>query len=87
MTCLKECRPRRLGRVGERRCRGPWIAGHLGVLAHHAALVTGLAQGTLTLRVSGGETQRREVNGGFFEVSNNRATVLADGVGVGSTKA
>ena len=36
----------------------PGIAGYLGVLAHHAALVTGLAQGTLTVRVSGGETQR-----------------------------
>ena len=42
--------------------------------------MTGLAQGTLTVRVSGGETHRWEVEGGFFEVSNNRATVLADGV-------
>ena len=59
----------------------PGIAGYLGVLAHHAALVTGLASGTLTVRVSGGQTQRWTVDGGFFEVSNNRATVLADGVG------
>ena len=58
----------------------PGIVGYLGVLAHHAALVTGLVQGTLTVQVSGGETHRREVEGGFFEVSNNRATVLADGV-------
>jgi F-type H+-transporting ATPase subunit epsilon len=59
----------------------PGIAGYLGVLAHHAALVTGLAPGTLTVRVSGNDTQRWEVTGGFFEVSNNRATVLADEVG------
>ncbi len=32
----------------------PGIAGYLGVLAHHAALVTGLAQGTLTVRKAGG---------------------------------
>ena len=62
----------------------PGIAGYLGVLAHHAALVTGLAQGTLTVRVAGGETQRWEVSGGFFEVSNNKATVLADGVETGA---
>jgi len=62
----------------------PGIAGYLGVLAHHAALVTGLAQGTLTVRVASGETQRWEVTGGFFEVSNNRATVLADGVEAGA---
>ena len=59
----------------------PGIAGYLGVLAHHAALVTALAQGTLTVRKHGGETERWSVNGGFFEVSHNRATVLADGVG------
>ena len=65
----------------------PGIAGYLGVLAHHAALVTGLAQGTLTVRVAGGQTQRWEVDGGFFEVNNNRATVLADGVGSEAGKA
>ena len=61
----------------------PGSAGYLGVLAHHAALVTGLAQGSLTVRVAGGQTQRWLVSGGFFEVSNNRATVLADGVETG----
>jgi len=39
---------------------------------------TGLAHGTLTVRVASGETQR--------EVSNNRATVLADGVTAGAAK-
>jgi F-type H+-transporting ATPase subunit epsilon len=59
----------------------PGSEGYLGVLAHHAALVTSLASGTLTLRRAGGETEKHQVSGGFFEVSNNRATVLADSIG------
>lgn len=59
----------------------PGSEGYLGVLAHHAALVTALAPGTLTVRKAGGEEQKWRVSGGFFEVSNNRATVLADSVG------
>jgi len=58
----------------------PGTEGYLGVLAHHAALVTALAQGQLTVRVPGGDETRWPVSGGFFEVSNNRATVLADAV-------
>ena len=63
----------------------PGTEGYMGVLAHHAALVTALASGTLTVRKSGGAEERWQVGGGFFEVSNNRATVLADEVGAGST--
>jgi F-type H+-transporting ATPase subunit epsilon len=59
----------------------PGTEGYLGVLAHHAALVTGLAQGTLTLRRPDGAAFEVPVSGGFFEVSNNQATVLADAVG------
>ena len=58
----------------------PGTEGYLGVLAHHAALVTALAQGALTVRQAGGAESRWSVSGGFFEVSNNRATVLADAV-------
>ena len=58
----------------------PGTEGYLGVLAHHAALVTGLAPGTLTVRTAGGAEEHYTVTGGFFEVSQNRATVLADGV-------
>ena len=58
----------------------PGSQGYLGVLAHHAALVTALASGTLTVRHAGGREERWHVEGGFFEVSNNRATVLADAV-------
>lgn len=59
----------------------PGAEGYLGVLAHHAALVTALAPGTLTVRKDGGAVEKLEVSGGFFEVSKNRATVLADSVG------
>jgi F-type H+-transporting ATPase subunit epsilon len=58
----------------------PGTEGYLGVLANHAALVTALATGTLTARESGGAVQRWQVSGGFFEVSKNKATVLADSI-------
>jgi F-type H+-transporting ATPase subunit epsilon len=58
----------------------PGSEGYFGVLAHHAAMVTALASGTLTVRYTDGKEERWQVDGGFFEVSNNRATVLADAV-------
>lgn len=58
----------------------PGSEGYLGVLAHHAALVTALAPGSLTVRKPGGGGERWQVSGGFFEVGDNRATVLADAV-------
>lgn len=56
----------------------PGTEGYLGVLAHHAALVTELAEGTLTVRKPGGDEVRWRVSGGFFQVAEDRATVLAD---------
>jgi F-type H+-transporting ATPase subunit epsilon len=58
----------------------PGTEGYLGVLANHAPLVTGLAPGTLTVRTAAGEVRTFGVSGGFFEVSRNQATVLADSV-------
>ena len=63
----------------------PGTEGYFGVLAHHAALVTALASGTLTLRGANGTEERWQVDGGFFEVSNNAATVLADSAGPART--
>ncbi len=51
----------------------PGTEGYFGVLAHHAAMVTALG--------AEGAEERWDVAGGFFEVSNNTATVLADSVG------
>ena len=59
----------------------PGTEGYFGVLAHHAAMVTALAKGTLTVRGATGTEERWEVAGGFFEVSNSVATVLADAAG------
>jgi F0F1-type ATP synthase epsilon subunit len=42
--------------------------------------VTGLASGTLTVRRTGGAETKLAVSGGFFEVGDNKATVLADSV-------
>lgn len=56
----------------------PGSQGYLGILAHHAPLITDLAPGMLTLRDERGQEQVLAVSGGFLEVSDNRATVLAD---------
>jgi F-type H+-transporting ATPase subunit epsilon len=56
----------------------PGIAGYLGVLAHHAPLITPLAAGNLEVRLPAGETLLFFLSGGFLEVSRNRAIVLAD---------
>ena len=58
----------------------PGSEGYLGVLAHHAALVTSLKEGVLTVRRADGVQTEHRITGGFLEVSNNRATVLADAV-------
>ncbi len=52
--------------------------GFLGVLAHHAPLVTELADGVLEL-TSGSSKRRFHVRGGLLEVGGNRAAILADG--------
>ena len=43
-------------------------------------MVTALGEGTLTVRYADGKEERWPLKGGFFEVSNNRATVLADAI-------
>src|SRR5262245_19994826 len=56
----------------------PGSEGYLGLLAHHAPLITTLQPGRLDVRTPGGALKSFSVSGGFLEVSNNRATVLAD---------
>lgn len=55
----------------------PGAEGYLGVLAHHAPLVTTLGDGTLTLRQAK-EITEYQISGGFLEVHDNQATILAD---------
>jgi F-type H+-transporting ATPase subunit epsilon len=55
----------------------PGAEGRLGILPRHAALLTTLAPGELTIKLAGAE-EPLFVSGGFLEVSNNSVTVLAD---------
>ena len=55
----------------------PGVNGQLGILPRHAPLVTELEPGTLCLRQGGVETFL-SLSGGFLEVVNDRASVLAD---------
>lgn len=58
----------------------PGSEGYLGVLANHAPLITALQPGTLTVRDAAGQEREYHVTGGFFEVSSNRAILLADSI-------
>ena len=51
--------------------------GELGILPHHAPLMTTLQPGELIIR-KGGEETYLAVSGGFLEVMGNAVTVLAD---------
>jgi F-type H+-transporting ATPase subunit epsilon len=58
--------------------QAPGKAGYLGILAHHAPLVTALEPGLLTARGLEGEENRYCISGGFLEVSRNQVVILAD---------
>ncbi len=58
--------------------QAPGSEGYLGILAHHAPLITPLRPGHLDVRDVAGRSWSYAVSGGFLEVSSNRATVLAD---------
>ena len=55
----------------------PGIEGELGILPHHAPLMTALQPGELLIRKDGEETYLA-VTGGFLEVIGNTVTILAD---------
>jgi F-type H+-transporting ATPase subunit epsilon len=52
--------------------------GEIGVLSHHAPLMTILKPGALRIKPTGGEEEVLFVGGGFLEVLPDRVTVLAD---------
>ncbi|HUU46292.1 MAG TPA: F0F1 ATP synthase subunit epsilon [Acidobacteriota bacterium] len=56
----------------------PGVKGYLGVLAHHAPLITPLQPGKITIRLPDESELILAVAGGFLEVANNKATILAD---------
>ena len=55
----------------------PGSEGALGILPHHAALITSLRSGEIMIRKDGEETSLA-VSGGFMEIMDNTVTILAD---------
>ncbi len=55
----------------------PGIEGQLGILPHHAPLMTTLQMGELRVK-KGGEELSLAISGGFLEVRPDRIIVLAD---------
>ena len=55
----------------------PGIDGELGILPHHAPLMTMLQPGEILIRKEGADTYMA-VTGGFMEVIGNKVTILAD---------
>jgi F-type H+-transporting ATPase subunit epsilon len=57
----------------------PAYDGEVGILPHHAPLMTLLGEGTLVVR-QGGANHRFQVRGGFLQVVDNRVRVVAEHV-------
>lgn len=55
----------------------PGVDGYFGVLANHAPLVAALRIGPVVYRQNG-EKHRVAIHGGFFEIAENHAVILAD---------
>jgi F-type H+-transporting ATPase subunit epsilon len=55
----------------------PGTEGELGILPHHAPLMTALQPGEIMVRKDGEETYLA-VSGGFLEMMANKVTILAD---------
>jgi len=58
----------------------PGTEGYLGVLSNHAPLITALRPGRIEFRDAADKVNMMAVSGGFLEVSNNKATILAEAV-------
>lgn len=56
----------------------PGVEGYLGILAHHAPLVTALQVGRGRVTDAEGRETYFAISGGFLEVADNRAVLLAD---------
>jgi F-type H+-transporting ATPase subunit epsilon len=56
----------------------PGIEGQLGILPHHAPLITALTYGELVLHRQGQEDEFIAIGGGFMEVGADHVIILAD---------
>jgi F-type H+-transporting ATPase subunit epsilon len=58
----------------------PGTEGYLGILSHHAPLITALKPGKIQFCDADDRVHILAVSAGFLEVSDNKATLLADAV-------
>ena len=56
------------------------LDGRLGILPSHAPIITALGAGPLRVRIEGQEDRKWQVSGGFLEMLDNHASVLAEGL-------
>jgi F-type H+-transporting ATPase subunit epsilon len=56
----------------------PGIGGSLGILEHHAPLITALKPGEVVITASGGEVTEFSVVNGTAEVLNNKVLLLVE---------
>ena len=56
----------------------PGAIGYLGVLKDHAPLVTTIDRGNFTYKDEADQVKTFKIEGGFFEVFQNRVLVLTD---------
>jgi F-type H+-transporting ATPase subunit epsilon len=58
----------------------PGGAGYLGVLAHHAPLITTVIDGDLKVRLADNRVTHYRVGRGLLKVANNQAVLLTESV-------
>jgi F-type H+-transporting ATPase subunit epsilon len=58
----------------------PGAGGQFQVLKNHAAIVSALTKGDITLIKEGGEKMKLTIEKGFIEVLNNEVSLLVQGV-------
>ena len=54
------------------------IVGDMGILAHHAPVVSGLALGQMMVRNENKVEENFFISGGFLEISKDKTVILAD---------
>ena len=65
----------------------PGELGYFGVLANHAPMIVALGEGRVTVRDESESVREIQISGGFFEVVDNRAVILADSAEVDEVEA
>jgi len=56
----------------------PGTEGEMGILPHHAPLITALQEGIMRVKRASGDEEVLAIHGGFMEVLPDKVTVLAD---------